>query len=172
MKGSLTSIWFYAGTALLLEAAGPSSGIAPSGSAVVVASSGRAHASLLVAGGPVSADIVTRVTPVASGVATACTLSRTPCSLVSSLTLRVGADAIPVPSSLIVRLADVNRMELHPLTAKAFELRLSCGDASEAYQARIRFNTRRVTQLDIVNGEAGMLSERTIYSDLSHAFDD
>ena len=48
---------------------------------------------------------------------------------------------------------------------------LECGDASEAYDAHVLFDTKRVTQLDIIDSEAGVLAERTVYANLSHVFD-
>ena len=53
-----------------------------------------------------------------------------------------------------------------------FELVLECGNASEAYNAHVIFNEKRVTEVDIFASEAGMLAEKVIYSDLSNAFDD
>jgi hypothetical protein len=91
--------------------------------------------------------------------------------LVDALTIRVNGQAIDVPRSVPVRLSDVDRASVTAGGAGVYKLTIECGDASEAYTAIIRFDRKRVKQLDIVDGEAGMLAEQTIYRDLSHAFD-
>jgi len=123
----------------------------------------------------VSAVIVTLVHPKYSDHqydVSACTHSRNPCSLVARLGLRVGKNEVLVPPSVTLRLADVNRANLRRISAGKFELVLECGDASEAYDAHVIFNVKRVTEVNIFASEAGMLAEKVIYSDLSHAFDD
>jgi hypothetical protein len=141
---------------------------------VSVAAEGRTHLATMIGGVNITADLLTRVQPRAArtkpGV-TACTGSRIPCSLVDDVRIRVGRTRIPVPPSIVVRLADVDRADLAARGGGKFELVLRCGDASEAYTAHIMFDRRRISQLDIVADEAGMLSERTVYNDLSHAFD-
>jgi hypothetical protein len=141
---------------------------------VSVAAEGRTHLATMVGGLNVTTDLFTHVQPRANrtrpGV-TACTGSRIPCSLVDEVRIRVGQTRIFVPPSIVVRLADVDRADLAARGGGKFELVLRCGDASEAYTAHIIFDRRGISQLDIVADEAGMLSERTVYNDLSHAFD-
>lgn len=100
-----------------------------------------------------------------------CTGSRNPCMLVDALTIRVNGQAVDVPRSIPIRLSDVNRARLSVAGADTYKLAIEYGDAAEAYTAIIRFDRKRVNQLDIVDSEAGILAERTIYRDLSHAFD-
>ena len=166
------------GTVLIIAAsmfieAAPSIVRAAVDSGVKVSATGLTHLSTNIEGTTVAADIVMRIPPrVEPGVATACTQSRIPCSLVSELRIRVGEAYIHMPRSVATRLADVNRASLHEIAAGRFELLLECGDASEAFEAHVLFDDGRVTQLDIIDGEAKMLAERTIFADVSHAFDD
>ena len=143
-------------------------------SKVAVLGNGHTRLSIVTDGVAAEADILTRIRPghrLALGEVTACTQSRTPCVLVSRLLIRVGKVDIFVPGSVALRLADVNRASLHRLAADRFELVLECGDAAEAYDAHVLFDTKRVTQLDIIDSEAGVLAERTVYANLSHVFD-
>jgi hypothetical protein len=103
---------------------------------------------------------------------TACTGGRVQCSLVDQLAISVGGEAVFVPLSTVVTLADVNRAKITRAADGSFELLLECGDASEAYDAHIRFDRERVLERDIIGGESGLLEERTVYRDTSHAFDD
>ena len=91
--------------------------------------------------------------------------------LVDSLKLRVNGCEIEVPRSMLVTLSDVDRAGLSAVGASRYKLVLECGDASESYTAIIMFDSKRVTQRDVIDGEANVLAERTIYSDLSHAFE-
>ena len=146
-----------------------------SASMVPVADSGTTHLSTVVGGVNIAADLATRIKPASDpvrGRVTACTKSRIPCSLVDEVRIRVAQTSIFVPPSIVLRLADVDRAGLGSRSAGKFELVLECGDASEAYTAHIVFDRNRVTQLDVYSDEAGELAERTIYRDLSHAFDD
>ncbi len=71
----------------------------------------------------------------------------------------------------MVQLADVNGANLRRIAADRFELVLKFGDASEAYEAHILFDSHRVTELYIIDIEAQLTAERTVYTDLSHVFD-
>lgn len=140
-----------------------------------VASVGLTRLTLAAGATTILAEVVTRTQNQSKPphhAVTACTGSRIPCSLVSRIRLRVGKAEIFVPNSIVFRLADLNDAALRAISPGKFELRLSCGDASEAYEARILFDTKRVTQLDIVDSEAGLLAERTVFNNLSHTFDD
>lgn len=160
---SLTLLVLAAEPALARQRAAPAA----------VAANGSTHVAAALAGVAVSADITTfQPAPARSADrAGACTGSRVPCALVAELRLHAGRRAIDVPRAVVGRLADVNRASLRLRGAGRYELVLECGDASEAYTAHVMFDAWRVTQMDIVDDEAGMLAERTIYSDLSHAFD-
>jgi hypothetical protein len=139
----------------------------------MVAANGSTRVAATLSGVPVSADIATFAPAPSARVDRrgACTGSRIPCALIAQLRLHAGRAAIDVPRAVVARLADVNRASLRLRGRGRYELVLECGDASEAYAAHVMFDARRVTQMDIVDNEAGMLAERTIYSDLSHAFD-
>jgi hypothetical protein len=100
-----------------------------------------------------------------------CTNSRIPCMLVDQLTIGVNGRRVDVPRSTVVELSDVDRVSLSAAGPNRYRLILECGDASEGYRVEILFDRTRVRQRDVIDGEAGMLSERTIYKDLSHAFD-
>lgn len=101
-----------------------------------------------------------------------CTGGRDPCMVVDSLAIRVDGHDVEVPRSVLVTLSDVNRAGLSAAGAGLFKLVLEGGDASASYTAVILFDAKRVRQRDVIDGEAGMLAERTIYRDLSHAFRD
>jgi len=99
-----------------------------------------------------------------------CTGGRNPCTLVDSLSIRVNGHLVEVPRSIVTGLSDANRAGLAVVGPGTYKLVIEGGDAAEAYTAIIRFDHKRVKQRDIIEGEAGMLAERTVYRDLSHAF--
>ena len=99
-----------------------------------------------------------------------CTYSHVPCVLVDSLEISVGGREVAVPRSAFGDLSDVWTARLQ-LTAKGrFGLILVGGDASESYEAEIIFDRRRVRERIITDGEAQMVSEKTVYFDVSSAF--
>jgi len=99
-----------------------------------------------------------------------CTGGRNPCMLVDLLSIRVNGHSVEVPRSIVAGLSDANRAGLAVVGPGTYKLVIEGGDAAEAYTAIIRFDHKRVKQRDIIDGEAGMLAERTVYRDLSHAF--
>jgi hypothetical protein len=99
-----------------------------------------------------------------------CTGGRNPCMLVDSLMIRVNGHLVEVPRSIVTGLSDANRAGLAVMGPGTYKLVIEGGDAAEAYTAIVRFDHKRVKQRDIIDGEAGMLAERTVYRDLSHAF--
>ncbi len=99
-----------------------------------------------------------------------CTYSHAPCLLLDSLAISVGGREIPVPRTAFGDLADIWTVKLHPLARGRFGLTLTGGDASEAYEAEIVFDQRRVRERTITDSEAQMVSEKTTYFDLSRAF--
>ena len=92
--------------------------------------------------------------------------------LADSLTIRVNGRVVDVPRSIVVALSDVNRAGLSASRLGAYRLILDCGDASESSTMILLFDHKRVKQRDVIDNEAGMLAERTVYRDLSHAFKD
>lgn len=100
-----------------------------------------------------------------------CTYSRYPCSLVDSLEISVRGRAVLVRRSVFADLADINTAQLKPRPAGGYTLTLTGGDASEAYDATIVFDDHRVRERTIIASEAGQVAEKTVYSDLSKAFE-
>jgi hypothetical protein len=84
--------------------------------------------------------------------------------------ISVGGRDVLVPRSAFGDLADIWTIKLHPLARGRFGLTLTGGDASEAYEAEIVFDRNRVRERIITDSEAGMVSEKTTYFDLSGAF--
>jgi hypothetical protein len=99
-----------------------------------------------------------------------CTYSRIPCAVVDALQLRVNGADVFVPRSAMADLSDVNTARLRALPRGRFELVLNGGDASEAYDAHIVFDRRRVLERTLIASEAGIPAERTTYFDVSKAF--
>jgi len=144
---------------------------------VEVSPQGRTHLAAVFGHVTVTADIVGHSLPIKSRTGgnqgdIRCTNSRYPCMLVDKLILRVGGRAVDIPRSVVVTLSDVNKGRLSAGGPNRYMLVLQCGDASEGYSAEIKFDRTRVLQRDVIAGEAGTLSERTVYSDLSHTFTD
>ena len=123
--------------------------------------------------GMVAIDLVTRA---ATGPenqpdhVTRCSGGRVTCALVDKLAISVGGEQIAVPQRAVVLLADVSWGKIMSLAKGRFELLLECGDAAAAYEARIFFDKRLVSRLELWAGEAGMLQQATTYKDLSNAF--
>ena len=142
--------------------------------ASTVSGNGLTHFSAVGGGIQVAVDITTHVQPASGlvkGRVTACTGSRHPCSLVDRIDVHVGTRVILVPKSAIIRLADAYSAGIKFTKNGQFEIFIKCGDASEAYTSHMIFDRSRMIEQDIFADEAGMTSERTLYSDLSHAFD-
>ncbi|MBS1051143.1 hypothetical protein [Gluconobacter japonicus] len=116
----------------------------------------------------VTATLVTATTP--SHSIHLCSGGRTTCSPVEKLSLTVGRTTVYIPDSLVATLSDVNSASLSAYDWTQFVLTLDCGDAAAATQVRIRFDKNRVLEREVIAGEAGIVSERTTYEDLSGAF--
>lgn len=116
----------------------------------------------------VTATLVTATTP--SHSVHLCSGGRTTCSPVEKLSLMVGATTVYIPDSLVATLNDVNTASLAAYGGTQFVLILNCGDAAAATQVRIRFDKNRALEREVTASEAGMVSERTTYEDLSGAF--
>ena len=116
----------------------------------------------------VTATLVTATTP--SHSVHLCSGGRTTCSPVEKLSLTVGPTTVYIPDSLVATLSDVNTASLAAYGWTQFVLTLNCGDAAAATQVRIRFDKNRVLEREVTASEAGMVSERTTYEDLSGAF--
>ena len=65
---------------------------------------------------------------------------------------------------------DVNSASLSNNGWTQYVLTLNCGDASAAVRVRVLFDQHRVIEREVVSSEAGMVTERTYYEDMSGAF--
>ena len=101
-----------------------------------------------------------------------CTYSRIPCSLTDAVEISVAGHPVFVPRSAFADLADINGARLHRIAPGRFGLALSGGDADAAYDADIVFDRHRVRERTVTDSEAQMVSERTVYFDVSRAFVD
>jgi len=90
--------------------------------------------------------------------------------LIDSLELSVGDHEVYVPRSVFADLSDVWSATLEQVAPGRFGLILVGGDSSAAYEAEIRFDSRRVTTRILTDREAGQVSEKTVYFDMSKAF--
>jgi hypothetical protein len=79
-----------------------------------------------------------------------CTFARFPCSLVNRLTISVDGRNIFVPRSVFADLSDLNRAHLTE-NEGVFTLKITAGDASEAYAVVIKFNGKRVMERSITD---------------------
>ena len=99
-----------------------------------------------------------------------CSGGRTVCSPLEKLELRVGSKKVWVPDSVVASLTDVNSASLSNNGWTQYVLTLNCGDASAAVRVRVLFDQHRVIEREVVSSEAGMVTERTYYEDMSGAF--
>ncbi|EGY00719.1 hypothetical protein AZA_04308 [Nitrospirillum viridazoti Y2] len=138
-----------------------------------VADQGQTHIVADTIDGRIDAVISTRLaTPVeteSSGV-TRCSGGRTSCSLVNSLSITVGKNAVSIPDRATILLSDVNDGRIIRLSADHYELMLAGGDAAVAYKAHLFFNKNMVTRMDIWSSEANEIQQSTTYKDVSKAF--
>lgn len=79
-----------------------------------------------------------------------CTFSRFPCSLVNRLNISVDGRNIFVPRSVFADLSDLSRASLTE-NEGVFTLKIAAGDASEAYTAVIKFNSKRVMERSVTD---------------------
>ena len=166
---NLSMLWFAMTASGAAAHADPA---APLDRAPPVAAQGNTHLAAVIKGAAITVDLVTRIqrgTPEQLRL-TSCTQSHVPCTLLSRMRVRVRGKDVDVPDSLVLRLSDLNRAMLTLHKSGKYDLVIDGGDASEGYNAHVIFDRQRVTELDIIAGEAGMLAERTVYFDLSHAF--
>jgi hypothetical protein len=97
----------------------------------------------------------------------ACTYSRVPCSVVEALQIVVDDHAIFVPRSAFGDLSDVSTARIDYIDGQ-LSVVLFCGDASEAYQVRIEFNSTRATKRVLASGmDVTNPTEVTNYLDTS-----
>lgn len=99
-----------------------------------------------------------------------CSGGRVTCSLVDDLDISIAGRRIEPPRQAMLLLADVNTGRVLALKDSRFEVVLDCGDAAAAYEARIFFDRRRITRVEVWASEAGMLEQVTDFRDLSGAF--
>ena len=97
---------------------------------------------------------------------TNCTYGRHPCSLVDNLEVTVTGKEVVVARSVYADLADVNWITLRQKEKGKFVLKLTCGDASEAYATEVIFDKEMVRQRERIDGSTQAVSERTIYFSL------
>ena len=140
-----------------------------------VAASGRTELTEFLLNQPVSVAILTHEVPIKPSEpprirTDSCTYSRVPCAVVDGVDLSVRGRAVAVPRSVFADLADLNTARLEPAGHGRYRLVLAGGDAAESYRAAIVFDDRRVLTRAITATEAGMVEERTVYSDVSKAF--
>jgi len=163
--------------ATLLARCGATAGAVPTGAMVDVSANGTTHLARTFGRVRVAVEIKGHSLPVDPSHAryqprdARCTGGRNPCMLVDLLTIHVNGDFVDVPRSVTIDLSDVNRAGLSTVARGTYKLLIEGGDASEAYTTVILFDGKRVKQRDVIADEAGMLAERTVYRNLSHAFD-
>jgi hypothetical protein len=138
---------------------------------------GETRVAARLGGVEVAADLLTHEQAIERAGATAarrrtnnCTYSRIPCVLLDSLTLEVGGQEVFVPRSAFGDLSDVGSAALRRIGAGQFALTLQGGDASESYEVELVFDKARVRERTLTDKEAGMVAEKTIYFDVSKAF--
>ena len=93
-----------------------------------------------------------------------CTSSREPCSTVNALEILVDSKAVFVPRSVLCRLSDLNTGEIIT-EGPGWVLKLTGGDASESYVARVEFDRQRVTKLSVFSG---MMPDKPIEETVFH----
>jgi hypothetical protein len=98
-----------------------------------------------------------------------CTYSRIPCSVVEAFQITVDGSAIFVPRSAFCDLSDVATMEVEAINGH-FMLAVFGGDASEAYEVKLEFDTERTTRRVMASGmDANHPLEITTYYEVSLA---
>lgn len=95
--------------------------------------------------------------------ARACTESRTPCSVIDDIAIRVQGKDVFVPKGAYVGLSDAISAMVSG-SGDNFMLRITGGDASETYIAALSFDQQRVKRRSIAPGtEPGTPLEETTY---------
>jgi hypothetical protein len=94
-----------------------------------------------------------------------CTYSRYPCSLVDRIDFSVDGKNVFAARSVFADLADIEGAGLKN-DGNDFILSLKCGDASEAYNVTIRFNSTQVLDRKISDPRTGYVLQETRYSPL------
>ncbi|MGA2951205.1 MAG: hypothetical protein ABSD80_03115 [Caulobacteraceae bacterium] len=152
-------------------------GAAAPGAPTPIAPTGETRLVSRLDGVEVSADLLTHELPIErpGGGASPrrtnnCTYSRIPCVLLESLELKVGGQSVFVPRSAFGDLSDVGSAALRRIGAGQFALTLQGGDAAESYKVELVFDKARVRERILTDKEAGMVAEKTVYFDVSKAF--
>lgn len=96
-----------------------------------------------------------------------CTYSRVPCSVVEALELTVDGNRIFMPRSAFCDLSDLATVGIDVVNGRLTVI-ASGGDASEAYDVKIEFDTERVTKRVVASGmDATNPTEITNYYETS-----
>jgi hypothetical protein len=100
--------------------------------------------------------------PVPNKPETNCTYSRYPCSLVDRIDFSVDGKAVFTARSVFADISDINSASLS-VVGQVFILSLKCGDASESYEATIKFDDGQVLERTITLPGTGYVMQETKY---------